>query len=143
MRHDSRRRRTIRRSRSGMLQRASASRRSRPAVFLILSSLIHLLSRLLHTDVGTFDLPPALPSTALAVTSTNHIPPPASPLRIGYGLNSDGTWITYRGENLLWLPPEYRPMSSAISGTAVAIGCYSGRVWTVVFSEDNPISQQG
>ncbi|KAK4149570.1 vegetative incompatibility protein HET-E-1 [Chaetomidium leptoderma] len=101
------------------------------------------LSRRLHTDAGTFDLPPALPSTALAVTSANHIPSPASPQCIGYGLNSNCTWITYRGENLLWLPPEYRPSSSAISGTAVAIGCFSGRVWTVVLSDDNPISQQG
>ncbi|KAK4031452.1 WD40-repeat-containing domain protein [Parachaetomium inaequale] len=45
------------------------------------------LSRRLHTDVGTFDLPPALSSTALA--------------RTGYSLSSNGTWIRYRGENLL------------------------------------------
>jgi WD40 repeat protein len=101
------------------------------------------LSRRLHTDVGTFDLPPAFPSTALAVTFADLIASSPSPQHIGYGLNGNCTWITYRGENLLWLPPEYRPIESASSGTAVAMGCSSGRVWTVVFSEDDPISQQG
>ncbi|KAK4032874.1 WD40-repeat-containing domain protein [Parachaetomium inaequale] len=101
------------------------------------------LSYRLHTDIGTFDLPAALPSKALDVTSAIHIPSPPSLQYIRYGLNSNGTWITYRGENILWLPPEYRPRSSAISGTALALGCSSGRVWTVVFSEDDPISHQG
>lgn len=100
------------------------------------------LSCRLHTDVGTFDLPTAFSSTALAATSANHIPFSPSPQYIGYSLSSDSTWITYRGESILWLPPEYRPTSSAISGMVLAIGCSSGRVWTVVFSEDNPISQQ-
>ncbi|KAK3934411.1 hypothetical protein QBC46DRAFT_273847, partial [Diplogelasinospora grovesii] len=58
----------------------------------------------------------------------------------GYGLNSNGTWITYQGQNLLWLPPEYRPSSSAVSGTGVVIGCPSGHVSFLKFSEVNPVS---
>ncbi|PTB66713.1 NACHT-domain-containing protein [Trichoderma citrinoviride] len=26
----------------------------------------------------------------------------------GYGLNSDGSWVTWNGRNILWLPPGYR-----------------------------------
>ncbi|OKP13337.1 Vegetative incompatibility protein HET-E-1 [Penicillium subrubescens] len=26
-----------------------------------------------------------------------------------YGVNENGTWITYKNQNIVWLPPEYRP----------------------------------
>ncbi|KAK4118447.1 hypothetical protein N657DRAFT_373426 [Parathielavia appendiculata] len=55
------------------------------------TSLFHRL----HTGVGTFDLPPTLPSTVLAIASTDYTPSPALFQRIGYGLNSNGTWIIY------------------------------------------------
>ncbi|KAK3947905.1 hypothetical protein QBC32DRAFT_223198, partial [Pseudoneurospora amorphoporcata] len=57
-----------------------------------------------------------------------------------YGLSSNRTWITYQGKNLLWLPPEYRPSSSAISGTVLSIGSSSGRVLFFTFSDSNQIS---
>ncbi|KAK3305077.1 WD40-repeat-containing domain protein, partial [Chaetomium strumarium] len=90
---------------------------------------------LVHTDLGTFDLKTVGICTAFDPTSTDR----SSPAAIGYGLSSNGTWITYKGENLLWLPPEYRPSSSAISGTAVSIGCSSGRILFFIFTDSNLI----
>ncbi|KAF2200662.1 HET-domain-containing protein [Delitschia confertaspora ATCC 74209] len=38
-------------------------------------------------------------------------------------------WIRHRSENLLWLPSEYRPSCSAVSGNTIGIGVGSGRPW--------------
>ncbi|KAK4658177.1 hypothetical protein QC762_0035640 [Podospora pseudocomata] len=54
----------------------------------------------------------------------------------GYRLGSDKTWVICNGQNVLWLPPEYRPTCSVIQGRMVAIGCSSGRVCTIGFSRD-------
>ncbi|KAK4458981.1 HET-R [Cladorrhinum samala] len=54
----------------------------------------------------------------------------------GYGLGTDSTWVTFNGRKVLWLPPEYRPISAAVQGRMVAIGCRSGRVLTIGFSRD-------
>ncbi|KAK1242727.1 hypothetical protein MKX08_005539 [Trichoderma sp. CBMAI-0020] len=36
---------------------------------------------------------------------------------VGYGLSIDKCWITWNGQNILWLPPDYQPSSeSAICG---------------------------
>ncbi|KAJ5531439.1 hypothetical protein N7527_004832 [Penicillium freii] len=89
----------------------------------------------LHTAIGTFDLGP----NGL-VTSTAHS---TLPEQYGYGLNDECSWINYNGVNILWLPVEYRPASPslfAISATTVAIGCSSGRVIFLAFSESNPLS---
>ena len=53
--------------------------------------------------------------------------------RVGYGFSLDRSWITWYGENLLWLPAEFRPSTSAVSGCTVVIGCSSGRVIFVRF----------
>ncbi|KAH8783639.1 hypothetical protein BGZ57DRAFT_884992 [Hyaloscypha finlandica] len=52
------------------------------------------------------------------------------------GLGINGSWITWNAQNLLWLPPDYRAFSSAISlsGSVVAIGCQSGKVFIIGFS---------
>ncbi|KAK3316465.1 hypothetical protein B0H66DRAFT_295583 [Apodospora peruviana] len=52
----------------------------------------------------------------------------------GYGIGSDNRWIMRGLENWLWLPPEYRPGSSAVAGSIVAIGCLSGRVLTMTLT---------
>jgi WD40 repeat protein len=52
----------------------------------------------------------------------------------GYGFSRDGCWITWHGHNLLWLPVEFRPIRSAVSGSTVVIGCFSGRVIFIRFS---------
>jgi WD40 repeat protein len=92
------------------------------------------ISHHLHTNAGTFDLRPSASSAVLTATSSNYLP--SSPLSIGYGLNSNRTWITYQGRELLWLPHEYVPSCSAISGRVLAIGCPSGRVLTFTFLRD-------
>ncbi|EEU38120.1 uncharacterized protein NECHADRAFT_48128 [Fusarium vanettenii 77-13-4] len=55
----------------------------------------------------------------------------------GYGVNVDGSWITawdgWERRNLLYLPPDIRPSSCATSGSALAIGCPSGRVLFFTF----------
>ncbi|KAK4234131.1 WD40-repeat-containing domain protein [Achaetomium macrosporum] len=92
-------------------------------------------SDLLHTELGTFDLQTVAISSDFGSASSYNL----SRIAIGYGLSSNGTWITYEGENLLWLPPEYRPSSSAISGPTVSIGCSSGRVLIFTFTDSSPI----
>ncbi|KAH6952477.1 hypothetical protein BKA56DRAFT_505107, partial [Ilyonectria sp. MPI-CAGE-AT-0026] len=53
--------------------------------------------------------------------------------RRGYGFSSDGVWIIWNSENLLWLLLEYRPRCSAVAvSLAVAISCVSG--WVLVFN---------
>jgi len=59
-----------------------------------------------------------------------------SRFRFGYGFSTDGSWVTWRGRNLLWLPAEFRPVCSAVCGSAVVIGCSSGRVIVIGFSPE-------
>jgi hypothetical protein len=57
--------------------------------------------------------------------------------------NDDFSWVTYKGVNILWLPAEYRPISSlrfVVSRTRLAIGCPSSRVILVEFSKKDQIS---
>ena len=75
----------------------------------------------LHTNVGTIALDPD---------------PPRQPRRQGYGISPDGTWILRDAENILWLPPEYRPGCVGVAGSTVAIGCRSGRVLILGFAAD-------
>jgi hypothetical protein len=56
---------------------------------------------------------------------------------IGCGIESTETWITWDGNNLLWLPPEYRPGKSAVKGNCVWISCRrSGAVYILNFRAD-------
>lgn len=95
-------------------------------------------SNILHTNLGTLDLLPRASESSSSLAIPGGL---ASPRRVGYGLKDDRQWITFDGHDLLWLPPEYRPdrFTSAISGTTVAIGCSSGRVLILTFSESNPL----
>ncbi|KAL2138077.1 hypothetical protein VTI28DRAFT_7495 [Corynascus sepedonium] len=88
---------------------------------------------LLRTECGTLDLRHGA-NPSLAPVSTDR---PLSKV-VEYGLSNNNTWITYQEENLIWLPPEYRPASFAASGTAVSIGCSSGRILIFQFSDGNP-----
>jgi hypothetical protein len=67
-------------------------------------------------------------NTALAATALEE------PRHHGYGLNADQAWITWNGQNVLWLPSEYRPSCSAIASSTIVIGCLSGRVLIINFS---------
>ncbi|OQV03579.1 WD domain-containing protein [Cladophialophora immunda] len=76
-----------------------------------------------YTDTGAI---------ALNTSSVSNIavfkPEPQNPQYRGLGLSSNGEWITYNSENILWLPPEYRPLRSVISGNMIGMGFGSGKV---------------
>jgi WD40 repeat protein len=65
----------------------------------------------------------ALTATALQERRNDH-----------YGSNANQAWITWDGQNVLWLPSEYRPSCSAVASSTIVIGCPSGRVLTIKFS---------
>src|SRR6266536_872884 len=54
--------------------------------------------------------------------------------RQGWGIS--GSWVTWNTQNMLWLPPDYRAVTSdiSLSGSTVAIGCGSGKVFVIGFS---------
>lgn len=83
----------------------------------------------LSTDIGLLNLCqfPAI-DNRLAETASQCVD------HSGYGIRTDGMWIVKDGQNMLWLPAEYRPFSSAVVETTVAIGCRSGRVLMMKFS---------
>ncbi|KAM6516651.1 hypothetical protein FALCPG4_014829 [Fusarium falciforme] len=88
----------------------------------------------LLTDAGTFDLSVPSPSPPAALPTSG--PLCHSNQNQGYGISVDRVWITYQGRNLLWLPAEYRPVTSAITASTVALGCNSGRVLLFRFTGD-------
>ncbi|KAL5374687.1 hypothetical protein DPSP01_011778 [Paraphaeosphaeria sporulosa] len=47
----------------------------------------------------------------------------------GIGISSDRMWITYNSENVLWLPPEYRPSLHTVSKNKIGIATSHGRIW--------------
>src|SRR5947207_275226 len=79
-------------------------------------------SSYLLTDLGTISWDIPLATTALE--EPQH----------GYGLNADQVWITWNGQNVLWLPLEYQPLCSAIASNTIVIGCSPGRVLIINFS---------
>ncbi|KAH8879181.1 WD40 repeat-like protein [Thozetella sp. PMI_491] len=85
----------------------------------------------LHTSVGTVDLGPTITSRSLDTNTNLQI---LLPQAVGYGLRRDKTWVTYRGEDLLWLPSEYRPDVSAILEGSIGLGFRSRRVLILRFS---------
>jgi WD40 repeat protein len=77
--------------------------------------------------------------TATAATTTTvreSVLDQQDPKQFGYGLSPDGSWITCNGQNVLWLPPEYRPSCFALLERTVCIGCRSARVLVISFSLD-------
>ncbi|KAF2174705.1 beta transducin-like protein HET-D2Y [Zopfia rhizophila CBS 207.26] len=78
----------------------------------------------LHTEIG------AIVISASSVSNiTTTVTEPQHPRYKRGALSSDGAWITYDSENLVWLPSEYRPSCSAVSGKTIGIGVGSGKVW--------------
>ncbi|KAH6989847.1 hypothetical protein EDB80DRAFT_587431, partial [Ilyonectria destructans] len=94
----------------------------------------------LLTDAGTFGLSVPSPSLSPSPPATLSASGPLHHLRQrqGYGISADRVWITYQGQNLLWLPSECRPETSAIAALTVALGCRSGRVLLFRFSGESP-----
>jgi WD40 repeat protein len=78
----------------------------------------------LHTNIGTIKstVPPGLSSPLPNLEAQN-------PQYQGLALSADDVWITYNSENVVWLPSEYRPACSAVSGKTIGVGAGTGRVW--------------
>jgi hypothetical protein len=78
----------------------------------------------LHTDIGivAIDTPSA---SSIMPDKMEH----QHPRHEGVGLGPNGDWITRNSENIIWLPSEYRPSCSAVSGRTIGIGVGSGKVW--------------
>jgi hypothetical protein len=76
----------------------------------------------LHTEIGTIAIDEALCTKPDATD-------PQSPQYQRGAVSSDGAWITYNSENLVWLPSEYRPSCSVVSGKSIGVGVRSGKVW--------------
>ncbi|KAJ5184803.1 hypothetical protein N7472_009643, partial [Penicillium cf. griseofulvum] len=92
----------------------------------------------LHTTIGTLDIASDGFGTSASNSSTS------LPEIRGFGLNSDFSWVTHNGVNLLWLPVEYRPVSAplfAIFATTVAICCPSSRILFLSLSERSSLSR--
>ncbi|TGO06864.1 hypothetical protein BTUL_0433g00010 [Botrytis tulipae] len=86
-----------------------------------------ITNSILITDIGCFrlninsNIP--LPSSSRAIDSRSH----------RQGLSIDESWVIWNDQNLLWLPPDFRPEIFTIShtGSKLAIGCPSGRVFII------------
>ncbi|KAF2681103.1 hypothetical protein K458DRAFT_310374 [Lentithecium fluviatile CBS 122367] len=63
-------------------------------------------------------------STRLAIRSVGNID-----YYQGIGTSSDRMWVTYNSENILWLPPEYRPFCDTVSKNRIGITTSHGRIW--------------
>ncbi|KAJ8133537.1 hypothetical protein O1611_g93 [Lasiodiplodia mahajangana] len=106
----------------------------------------------LRTTIGDINLDPGAHLTALESHSSETplletgLP---SPCWEGYGIDPSLEWVTWNGLKVMWLPPEYRPLTHdnnnnkppecAISGTTIAIGCVSGDVIIFQLSANNSI----
>ncbi|KAM5431541.1 hypothetical protein McanCB56680_004655 [Microsporum canis] len=82
-------------------------------------------SSYLLTDIGAIPVPSVSDITAA---------PRRSPFQ-GWGISSTRTWITWNSENILWIPPKYRPECSAVAAATVILGYSSGRV--LIFNFDS------
>ncbi|KAH6988789.1 WD40-repeat-containing domain protein [Ilyonectria sp. MPI-CAGE-AT-0026] len=82
----------------------------------------------LATSTGVISL------TSHLMSSTEPVIPSQPSTVSGLGLR-DETWVTTAGTDLLWLPPECRGGGAAVSGSMVAVGCPSGRVILLGFSD--------
>jgi WD40 repeat protein len=76
--------------------------------------------------------------TKIGYITLNQLPSPAiqAPSWSGYGLGVDECWITWNGINVLWLPPEYRPVHSMVREQILVMVCPSGRVLSFEFKSN-------
>ncbi|KAF3484280.1 uncharacterized protein GIQ15_03604 [Arthroderma uncinatum] len=92
----------------------------------------------LNTDIGSFVL--NLPSAEVTTAALSPLCLPLTVNRQGFGLSIDKTWVTWSSHKVLWLPPAYRPLSSAVTASTVALGCLSGQVVLMTLSAANGLS---
>ncbi|RAK81414.1 uncharacterized protein BO72DRAFT_396002 [Aspergillus fijiensis CBS 313.89] len=97
-----------------------------------------LVENSLETSLGVFDLKD-IGYLHDATENSPWIP-------VGYGISLDNSWITWNGDNLLWLPWQYRPLTKSCmrkSGANVAIACRSGRAIFLIRRESTFLSPRG
>ena len=98
---------------------------------LDIDSAVHFISfsddsTFLLTDSGNFPLSPFhSDSTALL------------PSQISSSVFVKDQWVSLGTDRILWLPPERRPSSVAVSGNVVGLGHSSGRVTLMAFNFEN------
>jgi WD40 repeat protein len=110
----------------------------------------------LHTNAGSIDLyvGNSTPNRgarngvdtkcSLVVGSNDRLPSAQRPAHTGtnsrWNLSGDGSWVTWCGRGAIWLPSDFRPGVSDVSrdGSAIAIGCPTGRVMIMRMSLDVP-----
>jgi WD40 repeat protein len=81
-------------------------------------------SSCLYTDIGTIVIQT---SETCSINDEKEL---ARILCQGTSLSTDNMWIKHADNNMLWVPPEYRPSCLSVGGFTVAIGVGSGRVWS-------------
>jgi WD40 repeat protein len=91
---------------------------------ILLNLTFNSTSSCLYTEIGTIVI------SNSEVSIITDIAKPERPLYLSTNLSLDNTWIKHAGNNMLWVPPEYRPSCSSVCGSTVGIGVGSGRVWT-------------
>jgi WD40 repeat protein len=93
---------------------------------LFVGAGIHRLSfstpSLLRSDLGFHEI------TAVATTVTMPSSQTSSPICI-----SDD-WVMWKSRKILWLPPDYRPSCSAVSGNTAVLGQPSGKLTFLKFN---------
>lgn len=57
----------------------------------------------------------------------------------GYRIDHITHWITKGSTRMVWLPPRYRPNVSTVFRRSIAVGCTSGRVYMLHFSENRVV----
>ena len=78
----------------------------------------------IFTEIGVIVI-----TTSAISSNTAAVTEPHQPQYQHLGISPDNTWITYNSKKLVWLPSEYRPDRSTVSGKMIGIGVGSGRVW--------------
>ncbi|KAH8203360.1 hypothetical protein TruAng_002455 [Truncatella angustata] len=68
----------------------------------------------------TSSLTDLMPSTRIALSNAYN--------QHRYSISANRVWIVQNGNNLIWLPPECRPVASRVAGSTIVIGSRSGRV---------------
>jgi WD40 repeat protein len=87
----------------------------------------------LHTEIGTIAI-----NTSSASYATSIATQLVAPQYQRGELSSDERWIMYNSDNVVWLPPEYRPSCSAVlANVGIAVGTGSGKVLMYSFSTGN------
>ncbi|KAL3417351.1 nwd1 protein [Phlyctema vagabunda] len=86
----------------------------------------------LLSDIGDISLDPSLKESSASTQVTVS----GDYSHNKYGISPDHVWILQDGENLIWIPPEYRPLVFTVTRSTMAVGCRSGRVWVMRFFEN-------